>query len=275
MDKKSYRNLLKSKRPLNALQTLTSSIYKKQETDPLNSIINVMSKLETGEGIVIQYIIRSANKSWHKKASKTVSEAYQKSSVSQALNTSIVQKGIFLLGDLVKSAKPPTPEERQNKIENPPRLTAMEEDMLKGIEEKNSKAGLDVNLRIIISAKNKGKAQIYLDNMASAFSQYNYYEYGNSFKDKISRGKQPRLINNFIYRRFNPNIKFLLNTEELASMFHLPLKTAETPNILWLTAKQASAPINIPDEGIILGENSYRGVTKEIKIGRASCRERV
>lgn len=242
--------------------------YKKQETDPLNSIINVMSKLETGEGMVIQYIIRSANKGWHKKASETVSEAYRKSSVSQALNTSIVQKGIFLLGDLVKSAKPPTQEERQKTQENPPRLTAMEEDMLKGIEEKNSKAGLDVNLRIIISAKNKGKAQIYLDNMASAFSQYNYYEYGNSFKDKISRGKQPRLINNFIYRRFNSNIKFLLNTEELASMFHLPLKTAETPNILWLTAKQASAPINIPDEGIILGENSYRGVTKEIKIKR-------
>jgi CBS domain-containing protein len=30
--KKSYRNLLKSKKPLNALQTLTSNIYKKQET---------------------------------------------------------------------------------------------------------------------------------------------------------------------------------------------------------------------------------------------------
>jgi len=249
--------------------------YKKQETDPLNSIINVMSKLEADEGVAVQYIVRNAGKGWHKKAGEIASQAYRKNSVKEALKTSIIQKGISLLGDLARSAKPPTQEEKQKQTENIKKLTAMEEEMLKGIEEKNSKAGLDVNLRIVVSAKNQGQAQTYLNNLASAFSQYNHYEYGNSFRDKVSSSRQAKLINDFIYRRFDSDIKFLLNTEELTSLFHFPLKTAETPNILWLTAKQAPAPINIPEEGIILGENVCRGVVKEIKIKRDDRRRHI
>jgi len=124
----------------------------------------------------------------------------------------------------------------------------------------------------VVSAKNKGQAAMFLDNMASALRQYNYFEYGNNFKNKLARGNQNRIINDFIYRRFQEKISFLLNTEELVSLFHFPLKYTETPNILWLTAKYAAAPPNTPDEGIILGENVYRGVIKEIKIKREDRR---
>src|SRR3989339_1140315 len=42
--------------------------YNKMETDPMNSIINVMSKLEDGEGLAIQYLVRSAKPAWHSEA---------------------------------------------------------------------------------------------------------------------------------------------------------------------------------------------------------------
>ena len=145
----------------------------------------------------------------------------------------------------------------------------MQEEMLKGIEEKNSKAGLDVNLRIIVNADNAGNAQSYIEHLSSAFSQYNYYEYGNSFINKIRIGHQKKLINDFIYRRFRRGLCFLLNTEEMASLYHFPLKIAETPNILWLTAKRATAPTNVPNEGIVLGKNIYRGLEHQIKIKRS------
>ena len=255
--------------------------YKKHDTDPMNSIINVMSKLGKDEGMAIQYIVRSAKGSWHRKPSQVVREIHQGKSLSEALKISGISKAISSIGSLVEAAKPRTEQEKQLKAsQTSQKLSAMEEEMLKGIEEKNSKAGLDVNLRIIVSAGNKGKSAAYLDNMASVFSQYNYYQYGNSFKNKIRRGKAAsffqisghKLINDFIHRRFEPKISFLLNTEELTSLYHFPLKGAETPNILWLTAKLAHAPANIPDEGIILGHNIYRGVTKEIKIKRADRR---
>jgi len=239
--------------------------YKKQETDPMNSIINVMSKLDAREGLAIQYIVRSAKAQWHTRAAKIVREINKGRSLNDALKVNKINKALMILGNIAKSAKPPN---SQDKMEEQRALSAMEQEAVKEIEEKNSKAGLDVNLRIVVSAKNAGQANVYLDNIANAFRQYNYYEYGNSFKPKINKRNQRALIDSFIYRRFSNKDSFLLNSEELASLFHLPLAHTETPNILWLTAKHASAPTNISDEGIILGENIYRGVIKEIKIKR-------
>ena len=58
----------------------------------------------------------------------------------------------------------------------------------------------------------------------------------------------------------------------MASVFHFPLKSTETPNVLWLSSKMAAAPANIPDEGITLGNNIYRGIKKEIRIKREDRR---
>ncbi|MFA4941637.1 MAG: type IV secretion system DNA-binding domain-containing protein [Patescibacteria group bacterium] len=243
--------------------------YKNQETDPMNSIINIMSKLDAGEGIAIQYIVRSAKGVWHKRASSVAREVANGKSLVEALRLNNASKIISKLGDLVQSAKPPTGME---KSAGPQKLSVLEGEMIKGIEEKNSRAGLDVNLRIVVSTQNKGKTSVFLDNIASAFRQYNYYEYGNNFKNKIKKGNQKRTIEDFIYRRFEEQQSFLLNTEELASLFHFPLSRTETPNILWLTAKYAPVPANIPEEGIILGENLYRGVRKEVKIKREDRR---
>lgn len=242
--------------------------YNKMEVDPLNSIINVMSKMENGEGMAVQYIVRSAKGNWHKKAVKVIREVSQGKTLTEALKLNKTSKIIARLGDLAKMAKPPTESDKQKQLNEPRRLSAMEEEMLKEIEVKNSKAGLDINLRIIVGAKNKAQGQVYLNNMVSTFKQYNYYESGNNFKSKPVTKRQSKIINDFIYRRFRDKISFLLNSEELASIFHFPLKYTETPNILWLTAKYAPAPTNTPDKGIILGENIYRGVKKEIKIKR-------
>jgi len=244
--------------------------YKKMDADPMNAIINVMSKLSREEGLAVQYTVRSAKGIWHKKSSKIVSKAHRCQSVAEAINNKGLYRILNWLRDITRSAKPKT--KLGEAVEEKKKLSAMEEDLLRGIEEKNSKAGLDVNLRIVVSAKDKGRARIYLDNLTNAFSQYNYYEYGNSFKNKIYSRGQKRMINNFIYRRFDEKVSNLFNTEEMASMFHFPLRNADTPNILWLTAKHAPAPNNIPNEGILLGQNIYRGITSDIRIKRLDRR---
>jgi len=238
--------------------------YQKQETDPMNSIINIMSKLRADEGMVVQYIVRSAKFSWHSKSSSITKEVHKGKDISKVLHGS---KILSVLGEVADAAKTDNKLNNSDDLNNNKKST-MEDEMLKGIEEKNSKAGLDVNLRIIVSSENKEQANMYLDNIVGAFSQYNYYEFGNSFSNKLFYSSQKNIINNFIYRRFSSREYFLLNTEELASIYHLPLRTAETPNILWLTAKHAAAPSDIPDEGVFLGENIYRGVNKKIRISR-------
>ncbi len=238
--------------------------YQKMEVDPMNSLINVMSKLSKDESIAIQYVVRSAAPAWHAHLKKVVAKIMEKNSVEQGLKTS---NPILDLFSFVTASNKP----KEINTPTPPKiLTEVEKEMLKAMEEKNSKSGLDVNVRVVVCSKTKAQSKLYLENIASAFSEYNNYSYGNNFSRMSESGNS--LVEDFIYRRFQDKISFLLNTEELVSIFHLPLKFTETPNILWLTAKTAPAPADIPTEGILLGENVYRGVKKEIRIKREDRR---
>ncbi|MCK5061946.1 type IV secretory system conjugative DNA transfer family protein [Candidatus Parcubacteria bacterium] len=249
--------------------------YNKQESDPLNSIINVMSKLGENESLAIQYIVRSARAGWHSRGKGIGKLMMEGKTAREAIRLSSRNPAMAMFADLWQSTKPMSEQEKLKQQSAMPRLTQMEEEMLKGIEEKNSKAGLDVNLRIIVSADNAGSAKVYLENLGSAYSQYNLYEYGNSFINKIRIGNQKKLTNDFIYRRFEKKISFLLNSEEMASLYHLPLRNVATPNILWLGAKKASVPNNIPAEGIILGRNIFRGQEQMIRVKRDDRRRHV
>jgi hypothetical protein len=244
--------------------------YQKMEVDPLNSLINIMSKLEADESVVAQYIVRSAYGYWHRKVRRIVRHIQDRNSVYQGIRTAALWRRVLLhivdiFGAIFKST------EKNNPNHPVKRLSAVEEEILKSIEEKNLRAGLDVNLNLIVSSATLERSAAYLENVASVFTEYNNYSYGNTFSRAIKKG-QDRLINDFIHRRFRDSHSFLLNTEELTSIFHLPLKHIETPNIVWLTAKSAAAPAALPTEGLLLGRNVYRGVKKDIYIQRADRR---
>jgi len=240
--------------------------YQKMDIDPMNSVINVLSKLEKGENLAIQYLVRSAKRSWHAKVRRVVFMIHRKNSVSLGLKYSHPLRALFQVN--LKNDDSTGMNSQGKPLK---RLSAVEEEMVKTMEEKNLKAGLDVNLRVLSFAKTKEKANLYLENIASAFAEYNNFSYGNSFS-RARKKNQDRIIKDFIYRHFREQTSFLLNSEELASIFHFPLSTTETPNILWLTAKAAPAPADVPEEGITLGLNIYRGVKKDIRIKRADRR---
>ncbi len=239
--------------------------YQKMEVDPLNSLINTLSKLGKDESLVIQYLVRSARSAWHKKVRQVVGKIHQKNSVSAGVKSG--GPGA-LIGDIFGGSG----HKKNSSIpEAPKKLSAIEEEMVKTIEEKNLKTGLDVNIRIVASAKTREEANRYLENVASTFGEYNNFSYGNNFS-RAQKSAPGKIVQDFIYRHFQEHGAFLLNSEELASIFHFPLKSTETPNILWLTSKISPAPANIPAEGITLGENIYRGVKKEIRIKRQDRR---
>jgi hypothetical protein len=243
--------------------------YNKMEIDPMNSLVSVMSKLEKDESMALQVLVRSARGHWHHKISSVVRQVNRGKKVSEAVGGGVFNSILSFLGSVAREAKPKS--ERDKEVPEKKKLSAMEEEMLKNMEDKNAKAGLDVNIRIIVSTANEHNGKAYLLNMANAFAEYNSYEYGNIFKQKTYKFGT-NVIHDFIYRRFSEKNSFLLNTEELNSIYHFPLKTLETPNIAWLTARQAPAPANLPDEGIVLGKNYYRGVERDIRIKRADRR---
>lgn len=231
--------------------------YKKLESDPLSAVTNSMSKINSPDGAAIQFVARSARRDWRSLGLRVARAMQQGKSMKEAM------KGTTFLGGLQATVKPAKKEGAAPKKEY--KLSPLEEEMVRGLEEKASKAGLEVNVRIIVSSPDQARATAHLHNIANAFSQFNIYEYGNSFSSKAPRSSS-KLIRNFIYRTFTEKTKVILNAEEMASVFHFPLPGTETPNIKWLGARKAPPPSNLPSSGLLIGYSEYRGVRKDIKM---------
>jgi hypothetical protein len=238
---------------------LSLKTYKTSETDPLNAITNVLSKLDKQDGAVIQILIRPANKAWRKKGIEAASAMQDGKSIKDVLGGKSSSNPWGAMAGAGKEvtdffgAKKPEDEMDQNNN----RLSPKEDEMVKNIQDKISKAGLETQIRIVTSSLQEQTSTTYLNNILNSFAQYNIYEYGNSFK--VSNKKTDFIVSNYIHRSFVEKDKSVLNTEELASIFHLPLPSCETPNIKWLGARKAAPPVNIPTEGVLLGKNEYRG----------------
>jgi len=237
--------------------------YKELEVDPLNALTNALSKVNEGDGLVVQFIVRPVHHHWRAFGMKIVKHMQEGMNLEEAMRGgSSPTKGWF-------GTKESFEKQREKRKER--KLSAAETKMLEGIENKLSKAGLEVNVRVVACAQTPTAAEMYLNNVIQAFGQYNIYEYGNSFSKNIPRSKKG-VIEGFIFRTFSEGHRMVLSTEELASLWHLPLPTTDTPNIRWMLARTAPAPTNIPTEGLLLGYNMYRGKKTEIFIKDADRR---
>jgi len=82
---------------------------------------------------------------------------------------------------------------------------------------------------------------------------------------KIVKPRNPKnIVNDFIYRMFDDGEKMILSSEEIVSIYHLPISSTETPRIKWLKSKEAPPPENLPTSGLLIGEAVFRGTTKPV-----------
>jgi len=247
--------------------------YKVMETDPLNSLTNSLSKLSAEEGAAIQLLVSPASEHWQ---SKPRGFALQ---IQQGRNPDVVTSSLWLkglngffriLGDAFDQLfSPKSRQERPGYMDSsgmskPLQLTPMQQEMIKKFDEKASKAGFKFNLRLISSSVDQASAEANLRNISASFMQYTMPPF-NGFKVIHKDTKQ--VMSDYIFRVFR-NTRAILNTEELSSIWHLPTRFTETPNIKWLVAKKAPAPINTPTTGVLLGKNLYRGIETKIYLER-------
>jgi hypothetical protein len=248
--------------------------YKNMESDPLNSLTNAMSKLLENEGAAIQFIVSPAGTGWQGKPRHMALE------IQQGKNPEYVEKGKFarfvsgLLSGIGSALAGKTTSNQQggrsshdlSGMYSPIQLTPMQQEIVKKLEEKASRPGYKVNVRVVTSSGIPGNAKLHMRNILSAFLQFNVPPF-NGFKAmKIDKSQ---LLKDFIFRIFRDRgSKGIMNTEELSSLWHLPTPFIETPNVKWLTSKKAPPPINIPTEGVLLGKNVYRGQETPIRMAR-------
>ena len=238
---------------LSANPILPIKTYQMLEIDPLNNILNALSKLsENGEGAAIQILIRPSHQDKIKKLAQRVSKEMQ-----SGLNFS---KALQAIKHPKKDKKP------DDKPEPPRIITPFETEIVKGIQSKASKSLFDVNLRIIASAEDSMRAQQILDDICGSFVQLSSPDM-NGFKVSKSAGRYiEKLLFNFSFRIFNNKESILLSSEEITSLYHFPLPTTLAPRVRFLRSKSAEPPLELPKEGISIGESIYRGEERIIRL---------
>ncbi|NCC70343.1 DUF87 domain-containing protein [bacterium] len=231
--------------------------YQEFESDPVNGILNSLSDFIDGDGAGVQILFRSSESNWRNEGLKIVDLMKQGNnykSAIQKLNKVNINKIDNAL-DIVKGVDPV----RENVIHN---LSQEEEEFAKGITDKASKPGLDVNIRIVVSTINSDP-KVKIQNIINSFSVFNKFGLFNSFYSKIKKNNK-KIIEDFIFRKFSEKDSFVLSSSEIVTMAHIPFNNFETHNIRWLTSKRLPAPLNIPKEGFLIGYNNYRNKTTNI-----------
>lgn len=233
--------------------------YQKLESDPINNITNAFSKLEEDQSAAIQIVLKPIADDWQWKSTKISSKMMQAKSSHFTLNP--LKIIIALFGIFLNSG-----DEDKSSADN--NSSALTQERAKTVDEKDDKTGYQVIIRIITTGNSKNDTNMELTNIVSSFSQFSYPGL-NKFTHTLHHFEN-KLIKNYIYRYFTKPIwlkKMILNTEELASLFHFPhIRYNETPEIKWQNFKVVRAPNSIAKEWLLLWENIHRWVKKEIRI---------
>lgn len=238
-------------------ETLPIKTFPSFEVDPLAAITATLAKLDqTDEEVWIQIIARPISDEWHKKGAKIVRRIKSGGPLGDGFGSATLSYTAQIFMALVK---PPEAGEGSVKSE----ISERDKSRVSAIEEKSTKLGYQVKIRMLYAGHDQHTARLRIQGMVGAFKQFNSTNL-NGFRAKQGSFDPDKQIE-YQARHFIDN-GFILNIEELASLFHLPHTSVETPNIVWSTTKTAEPPANLPiasafDEGEIslFGVTNFRG----------------
>ncbi|MEK7555474.1 MAG: type IV secretory system conjugative DNA transfer family protein [Patescibacteria group bacterium] len=235
---------------------LSFRTYSEAELDTFAPILNGLSKInEIGEGAAIQILAKPAPESAKKTIFGMITSLKKGAKLNETLN------GKFISVKDIHEAINPKNQKEKDKIKEE---KIIDEEAVKSLENKISKPLLAVNARIIVSAFNSAQAESILEGLTAVFSQFSA-PLRNEIKI-IKPVDSKKIAYQFSFMEFDDSQTMVLNTEELASFFHLPASTTDIPRIKWLKSKEAAPPTNLPDKGIIIGESVFRNERKPIYI---------
>jgi hypothetical protein len=239
--------------------------YQNLESDPLEIIASAFSKLKKeGEGAALQIVIAPDKKGLAEKIKQSVEKLKRGEKLEEGKMKTIRKETdeIFNILSGEKTKKSPNAKEEFEK----PKV--IDEEQIKILEEKAGKLVFSANIRLLASAKTKEESDIILSELEGAFSQFSHPR-GNSFRSMRLSGKTLKeLFYKFSFRIFDENQAISLNTQEITSVYHFPAGVIHAPKIKFLKYRDAPAPADMPSEGIILGENIYRGEKSIVRIKR-------
>jgi len=248
------------------------STYQKLEKDPLSTITNNLSKIAVNEGAAVQLIIRPMSaSSFRKNGEKVLGKIREGKHVRTAISQ--VNQSFFmtLVDDVLKSnAKKPTDVSNIKEKEQ-----GFDQVGYDAISSKIQKQPFEVNIRLVASADSQGRADDILGHLIGSFSQFSLSATNSLEPTIIKPNSLRKFIYDFSFRIFNSGQRNILNTEELASIYHFPTHFTETPYIKSAKSTVAPPPSDLPETGVsLLGKVVFRQEEKQVYFATKTDRAR-
>ena len=241
------------------------------EVDPLAGITGTLAKLDPDrdEEMWIQILARPIADDWHKNTTdrwvRAVKEGRRRVTGGGFDWTYLVE----ILGALFRPPQGGTTDTTST-VE----LSERDKTRITKAEEKATKLGYEVKIRLAYLGPDQTDARLNMQALVGTFKQYNstnlngFMQLGGSFN--------PADLDAYKIRQFTDH-GFILNISELASVWHLPHTSVETPNIVWATSKTAEPPAQLPmitgdsriDQNIsAFGLTNFRGINHQFGLLR-------
>jgi len=215
------------------------------EVDPLASITGAVSGLNGDNEVWIQVLTRPIDNKWQKEGKKYIEELKKKEGNSEI--------------------------------------------SVSDIERKSDKVGFQFMIRIVATGSDKVICEQVLEDIEASFKQFQTAQQNSLIKRKIKKkdpltslrdkivkkligermGDKLNVVHKFHHRYLDERETNIINTEELASIYHLPHESVKTPNIAWAKSRKLEYPLNVPifnqnlstqENPRVFGVTDYRNV---------------
>ena len=212
-----------------------ASLKEEQKNDPMVAFLELLGRLKEGEQIWFQILVRSTAKKWKEEGEKLINK---------------------IIG--IKEGA-----EAEEKMKAVGGLHAGQSEIIKAIQRSISKPGFDIGIRSLYIAQKDKFNPIYIASIIGAMKQYNSdslngfkptnttsVDYFWQFK-KIREAKmKAKMVDAYRLRSYfywpYERKSFVLNSEELATIYHFPGRVAETPTFRRIESRKSEPPPNLP-----------------------------
>ena len=242
-----------------------SSKEEERKVDPLSSLVEFFGALGEGEKFWLQILVEPAGDDWKKEGEKLAAKlagrpAASKTSVFGYLVDS-VNETLALVFGLPSPAAPQKKEEQFLMF----RLSPGETDVLKAVEKNIAKLGFNIGMRWLYLARHDKFNYVAVPGIMGIFKQFaspalNGFKLNSNVTTSVDywfektrvRLRAIRLYNAYRLRScFHPPYKgrsktFVLNTTELATIYHFPGLVVGAPSFERIEAKRGAPPANLP-----------------------------
>jgi hypothetical protein len=226
--------------------------------DPVGAFVELFGTLPPGQNIWVQWILCPLKEIWREDEMKEV----------QKLAGRISGKEKGILGDLTDvfthifpGLFGPVEFPKTEKKEEAPlefRLTPVEKEQLKALEENLGKNAFQTKMRFIYIGKREGFSTSYISAFFGAIKQFsdlnsNTLKPNNQSKTYayyVATKSRADYRRRKIYRRYQnrdmDGCKVVFSTTELATLWHFPNMNIKAPSVIRVESKKGSAPFNLP-----------------------------